>query len=236
LVTVHPSNGMLLRLLDGFALECDGSPLPLTLSGQYVIAYAALRGKSLRRNVAKALWSDVSCEQATASLRTAIWRLQRTCGSALRVEPLTIELSQDVVVDVRGIAPSDETTVLRMPTQSQLRGALLPGWYDDWVGFERERFHQLRLNALQELADRFLKERRYAASLEIATACVNAEPLSEAAHRAVARVHLAEGNFSEAVDHIEAFRRLVHDEVDSEPSGQMMAILADARRPRPLVV
>ncbi|MGH8905015.1 MAG: hypothetical protein ACRD0K_00470 [Egibacteraceae bacterium] len=32
-----------------------------------------------------------------------------------------------------------------------LAGDLLPDWYDDWVLIERERFHQLRLHALEAL-------------------------------------------------------------------------------------
>src|SRR4051795_10446356 len=40
-----------------------------------------------------------------------------------------------------------------MPPDMALRGELLPGWYEDWVLLERERLRQLRLYALEALAE-----------------------------------------------------------------------------------
>ena len=33
----------------------------------------------------------------------------------------------------------------------RLRDDLLPDWYDDWLAYERERFRQLRIDALESL-------------------------------------------------------------------------------------
>ena len=64
---------------------------------------------------------------------------------------------------------------------------------------ERERFHQLRLRALECICEALTAKGDYAGALEAALAAIAAEPLRESAHRALIGVHLAEGNRAEAV-------------------------------------
>jgi len=107
-------------------------------------------------------------------------------------------------------------------------GELLPGWYEDWVLFERERLRQIRLYALEKLAGHLAAHRQYARALEAALQCVHLEPLRESAHRAVLTVHLAEHNIAEALRHYEFFRQLLHDEMGIEPSPQLREMLPEA--------
>jgi DNA-binding SARP family transcriptional activator len=109
-----------------------------------------------------------------------------------------------------------------------LRGELLPGWYDDWVLIARERLRQLRLHALEVLADKLAHVGRYGEALQAAYAAVDTEPLRESAHRAVVRVHLAEGNTAEAVRAYQAFRDMLTDELGVAPSNQMDELLVGA--------
>ncbi len=106
-----------------------------------------------------------------------------------------------------------------------LRGELLPGWYDDWVLLERERLRQLRLHALEAAAERLAAAGRYGEAIEAAGAAMATEPLRESAHRALVRVHLAEGNLAEAVASYRAFRALLADELGVEPTLQMTALV-----------
>ena len=108
---------------------------------------------------------------------------------------------------------------------STLSGELLPGWYDDWILFERERFRQLRLRALDTLCDRLTDARRFDAALEAGLAAVAGEPLRESSHRAVIRAHLADGNVAEAVRQYRLCRRLLNDHLGLEPSDQTDGLL-----------
>jgi hypothetical protein len=72
-------------------------------------------------------------------------------------------------------------------------GELLPGWYEDWVLVERKRLRQLRMHALEALAEKLTEAGRYGVAMPAAYAAVRADPVRESAHRAVVRVHLAEG-------------------------------------------
>jgi hypothetical protein len=107
-----------------------------------------------------------------------------------------------------------------------LAGAeLLPGWYDEWVVFERERLRQLRMHALEELAVRLADRRQFALAMEAALQAVRIEPLRESAHRVVIGVHLAEGNLVEARRHYRKVRRLLRDELNVEPTAGLHALV-----------
>jgi DNA-binding SARP family transcriptional activator len=56
-----------------------------------------------------------------------------------------------------------------------------PDWYDDWLQMERERFRQLRLHALETLAERFVALGRHAQAIDAALAAVQVDPLRETA-------------------------------------------------------
>src|SRR5262249_60061646 len=90
----------------------------------------------------------------------------------------------DGTVDDEGLTSVDRT----------LEGELLPDWYEDWVLFERERFRQLALHALEALAERQLLAGRLRQALASALAAVRGEALRGSADRVVIRVHLARGN------------------------------------------
>jgi DNA-binding SARP family transcriptional activator len=115
------------------------------------------------------------------------------------------------------------------------RAELLPGWYDDWVIFERERLRQLRLHALDALAGRLTAQARYAEALEAAIECARMEPLRETSNRLIIAIHLAEDNVAEAVRHYEFFRDLLRVELGIEPSARLAGLLP-AQRPKPVRV
>ena len=76
---------------------------------------------------------------------------------------------------------------------------LLPGWSDEWLVVERERYRQLRLHALDKLCLLHAEAGRFALAIIAGLASVSSDPTRESAHRALMRAHLLEGNPSEAV-------------------------------------
>jgi DNA-binding SARP family transcriptional activator len=226
-----------ISLLDGFRLVRDGSDQELPVGGQRVLAHLSLFGDPTRSHVSGTLWPDVPEDRAHANLRSTLWRLQRTCPGLVEGGSGRLSLSQDAAVDVvelitwarRVLAPDSEVTELDgLPTM--LPGELLPGWYEDWVLIEREHIRQLRLHALEVLADRLSCLGRYGSALEAAYAAVRAEPLRESAHRTVIKVHLAEGNTVDAVRQYDSFREMLHGELGTKPSPFMSELVRGLRR------
>jgi DNA-binding SARP family transcriptional activator len=224
-----------LSLLDSFELTCDGVDVPLPLSAQRLLAFLALHPRPLLRGyIAGALWPDTSEERAHASLRSALWRLRRPRRSLTHARNGRLGLDAAVAIDVREldelahrILERDGSSALVDPASELigLSGDLLPDWYDDWVLVEREQVRQLRLHALEALCDRLLEAGSYAEAAEAALAVIATDPLHESAHRALIRVHLAEGNIGEALRQYAFFRRLSTQLLGLDPSPEMEQLM-----------
>ncbi len=234
------------ELLDGFALRLGTSHqeaadvLPRGI--QRLVAHLSLASRPARTAIAGLLWPDVPEHHANGSLRSALWRLQRIAPGLIRMQGDTLSLAEGVQVDVRELAGwarrvRDPESCLDELSTTDLRlgGELLPGWFDDWVLLERERLRQLRMHALEALADRLVAAGRYGEAVQAAYAAVHLEPLRESAHRTLVRVHLAEGNAREAISAYEACRTLLAEELGLAPSRQMSDLVHDLpvlREPR----
>jgi DNA-binding SARP family transcriptional activator len=223
-----------LGLIGGFELRCDGELVPLPLTAQRLVAFLALQPRPvLRVYVACALWLESGEEQAKGCLRSALWRTQRAGLDLVRVSNGHLALSPDVDVDVARFAALahralEDPGVLHDDDIGALvhAGDLLPDWYDDWLAIERERLRQLRLHALEATCERLAGTRRFGAAVEAGLAAVACEPLRESAHRALIRVHLAEGNLGEALRQYESYRALVDRDLGAEPSAELRALIA----------
>lgn len=223
----QPARTVRLEMLDGFRLEVDGARVDPLASAQRLLAFLALGGPVARVVAAGTLWGDVPDEHALGSLRTTIWRCNRTVQGLVAVERSQLALADFVRVDVTELVDGAALVLdghdgdEHVSFSTVRRGELLPGWYEDWVIFERERLRHLRLHGLEAAARHFAARGRYAASLEFALEAVRCEPLRESAHRAVILVHLAENNVVEALREYERFRKLLVDQVGIEPSEHL---------------
>ena len=208
--------------------------MALTSAAQRLLAHLAIHGPALRPVIIGALWPNVSEQQARGCLRTTLWRLNRNEPRLVRAIGDTLTLGPDVAVDATvfteaarrvlqgSLSPAAQCAVLGA------RGDLLPGCYDDWLIFERERLRQLRLHALEALASGLAAQGRYADALDAAMESTRMEPLRESAHRAIIAIYLAEDNVTEALRHYESFRELLRTELGIRPSPQLVAILVAA--------
>jgi DNA-binding SARP family transcriptional activator len=226
-----------LFLLDGFRLVKEGVAVPLTTDGQRLVALLALCGPRNRTATAGVLWPEAREDHARGSLRTALWRVQRSWPGLVAASADRVTLSADVEVDcaqfgalaLHVLDGRRRTSDLLSPADLSA-GELLPGWYDDWVLFERERLRQLRMHALERLSEQLLAQRCFALALEAALEALRMEPLRESAHSAVIAVHLAEHNLVEAQRQYEALRRLLWSELRVSPSARLQAMVPGVTR------
>jgi DNA-binding SARP family transcriptional activator len=225
-------------LLNAFRLDSGGETVELPMSAQRVVAFVALRRRPLlRSHVAGSLWPETFDERAHASLRSALWRLHRQGHDVVESVGQALRLGQDVDVDLyeveslahRVLDPSGAHGLDVDP--SALAGDLLPDWYDDWLVIERERFHQLRLRALETLCDRLAAAGRLDEALAAGLWAVAGDPLRESAHRALVRAHLADGNIGEAIRQYRLCERLLRDQLGIEPSPRTQWLMREVGQP-----
>jgi DNA-binding SARP family transcriptional activator len=221
-----------LRLLSSFAFVRNGEDVDLPVNVQRLVIFLSLQPHPLQRShVAGTLWPETSDQRASANLRSALWRMNQLGCQLIVAKGSCLALASGVRVDLhentaraRHLLCNAEGAIDDLD-DSLFRADLLPDWYDDWLVIERERFHQLRLRALESACERLTALGRYARAVEAGLAAVAAEPLRESAHRALVKVHLAEGNVAEAVRQFQFYERILKEELGLYPSHQMMELL-----------
>lgn len=230
-------SGFMVSLLGGFHLRSQGSVHNgIPRASQRLLAFLALHGRAVNRaTVAGMLWPDASERHAYSNLRSALARLERAGRTALQASRLELGLAEEVTVDLRQsqalarrlLDPAVTTGQcdLGAATVGALSADLLPGWYDDWVLVQAEDWRQLRLHALEALAQRLTAAGRWGEAADAAGTAVRAEPLRETPHAALIRVHLAEGNQSEAVREFERYRMLLRTELGLEPTPRLRRLV-----------
>jgi DNA-binding SARP family transcriptional activator len=223
-----------LTLLAPFHVEWGGAHVRLPVAARRLVAVLALRGPMHRAALAGELWPDVPEDRARGSLRTTLWRLGRTDVPLVEARPDMVAVADSVEVDVaefRALATSlTSRTVADGPELrafTDMSGELLPGWYDDWVLFERERLRQIRLHTLETVASRLLGLGLSGRAIEVGLEVVQLDPLRESAQRVLIAAHLHEDNLGEAMRHYIGFRELLGRELAIAPSARLTQMVAD---------
>lgn len=220
-----------LRVLGLFELEVHGEPVELPLQAQRVLGYlAVVQPVQSRQALAGCLWGDTTQDRAMATLRNALWRLRKASITLVRTSRDNVSLGSQVWVDLAYARRCATTIDSRQPIGDAqlidvLDADLLTGWDEDWLSIERERLRQLRIHALEALAEALVLEGRYAQAIQAALAAIRAEPLRESAQVILIKAHLSEGNTSEAVRQLESYRRLLADELGLRLSPRVESLL-----------
>jgi DNA-binding SARP family transcriptional activator len=223
-----------LSVLGGFDLSVSQRSISLTSNAQRVLGFVAVSGSAQQRDVvAGQLWPLGTQERAMANLRTALWRIRQASPRLIRTSRDTIGLEEVVQVDytelgararrlLGGMESTEETVMLpHRPFEQDL----LPGWDEEWLLLERERYRQLRIHALEALSVQLTSAGRFALAIDVACAAIRAEPLHESAHVALITAHLAEGNRAEALRQFDSYRDLLHRETGLSPSAELESLV-----------
>jgi DNA-binding SARP family transcriptional activator len=223
-----------LCLLGGPFIIKNGRRFEIPEGSQRPLVFVALNGGRVsRRYVAGTLWPCGDDERAAGNLRSTLWRMRVAGIDLLHADKHVLYLDSEVTVDITplsrwatqvidGSAHGFELGAIELNPQ---KSDLLPGWYDDWVIFERERLRQLLLHAMEALARRLITQHRFAAAVQSALTAVGIEPLRESAQRVLIETYLAEGNFVEARRAYLAYREMLAAELGVSPSSELADIV-----------
>ena len=109
------------------------------------------------------------------------------------------------------------------------RGDLLPGCYEDWCLFERERLQNAYLDVLDKLMDYCEAHQQYEAGLTYGSAALRLERARERTHRRVMRLAWRAGNRSAALRQYERCVIALREELEVEPSRSTVALYQHIR-------
>lgn len=236
-----------LAVLGGFRLTVEDERIPLPHSVERVLVAVAVGQHEQDRTVLGAmLYPDGRRDQVLASLRSALWRARRAARHDL-VESLgqRVRLADGVDVDLRhwthrarsvASQPAADPAGDRAGLVEALTQELLPCWGEEWLILDRQRWDQLRLHALERLAEQYASTGRYVDALDAGLAAVAIEPYRETAHRALIGAYIAEGNCASALAQYRRYQRLLRRELGVRPTPQLEALVSrltahDSRRP-----
>lgn len=212
--------------------------------GRLLFAYLTLnRGRPVRRDeLVEALWADEGLPSGgEALLAPPLSRLRKALGPG-RLDgrsELALTLGEHAWIDWEaahaGIDRSrsltdegqfEEAFVESSEAERILSGGLLPGLEARWIDEYRNELDDLRLRALELIAQSGsqLGDAERARAERAARAAVDAAPFRESARTALIEVIEAQGNFAEALRSYEDFRVLLRDELGTFPSPELNAV------------
>jgi DNA-binding SARP family transcriptional activator len=204
-----------LRLIgEATGLHSDGRTLVFERKDALLLTYLALEGPTPRAALAPLLWPEVDTARARANLRQRLFRLRQLIGVDVVCGGGTLGLAPGVAHDL-----GDAQGVL-----GALRFPEAPA-FDAWLLNQRDQRASHLRQATERQAEALERAGELAAALAVAQALLRLEPLSEAAHRRVMRLHYLRGDRSAALMAFDDCERSLKDEVGARPSATTLALL-----------
>ena len=217
------------RLLGSFEAKLNGEPMEISSRpAQSLLAYLILNPhKSFRREyLAGLLWPDSDETNARNNLRQTLWRLRKSVGEkffltdkvSVGFNPqsnywLDADLLQNGVDDTA----SAETAIREV---TAYEGRLLPGFYDEWVMLEQERFQALYEDRMQRLLDRLVEESHWREACEWAERWIAQGLTPEPAYRALMTAHAGLGDQAGVAAVFQRCAEALDKELGVEPSAE----------------
>jgi DNA-binding SARP family transcriptional activator/predicted ATPase len=202
-----------------------------------LIAYLILHGDTPqpRERLAFVLWPGSEESQARTNLRQLLHHLKRAlpeeCKS-LVTDHYSVRWRQDASCEIDVVefqaaiadaacarAENDRAREIRSLTAAaQLcEDELLPGLYDDWLTPIREEYRQRICETLRRLATIYEEQKEASAAIPFAERLVALDPLGEAHHQLLMRLHAANHDRASALRAYHQCMRILRREMGVEP-------------------
>ena len=212
----------------------DDSPIDLgSPTARALLAYLVLNnGKAIdRRQLAFTIWTRASEQAARRNLRQYLHRLRRSLkaidpnGRLIQTTSNTVRFNppDGCVIDVTAFQQA--ITAADYPRAISLYcGELLTEIYDDWVEDDRNRLARLYRDALTRQIETHEAAAQYEQAIPIARAYLAAEPLQEAAHVRLMKLHYADGHRSRVHKQYTQLCAVFDEELGIEPLVETAAL------------
>jgi oligopeptide transport system substrate-binding protein len=218
------------KLLGHFEIHLDDQPIILpSRTAQSFFAFLLLHPYTSHRRemLAGQFWPNSSETNARNNLRHALWCIRSALGSGsnprIQSDDLGItyhpQLGDQLDADAFESCSNDKDSPDAL-MKSEYHGALLPGFYEEWVMLERERLQAVFEHKLGKLLDRLLVESRWNDILEWGELWIASGTTPEPAYRALMMAQAALGNLPGAAFQYQRCTEALARELGVEPSEQ----------------
>jgi DNA-binding SARP family transcriptional activator len=230
-----------------------------THQAQRLLGYLLLYRSQVhfRSTLSSLFWGDSPEEQARKCLRTTLWRLRsflepdamskgtylvvandEICFSArdrcwLDVEEFEYRLARLPPIEAidTGARPTEHELIGNLAKAVELyQGDLLEGWHDEWLLYERERLQGMFLNALRLLMTCHHSQGSYETALRYGQRILRYDPLLEAVHREMMRLHCLAGNRALALRQYHLCKEILAKELEIEPMEETTNVYKQIRQ------
>ncbi len=169
------------RLLGQFDVRANGKRIVIhSRKAQALFAYLALTvGQTHRRErVLGILWAELSEAEARHHLRQELWRIRQAltehnlnADEIILADEFTCAMNgeAELWLDTREFERelSENQSLADLITKASLyRGELLPGFYEDWIAPERERFNALFEATMCDLLNQLVEAEHWHSVIE----------------------------------------------------------------------
>ncbi len=186
-----------IQLLGQFEIRADGKRISIaSRPGQSLFAFLILTAGTVHRRekLAGMFWPETSDENARKNLRHELWRMRKALAGQqtaendyLLADEFTLGFNRDAAywLDVSQL----ERPYLDLPALisnlSAYQGELLPGFYEDWIGLERERIQAVFEARMEQLLEQLIVAERWIAVQEWSERWLSFGNTPEPAYRAL---------------------------------------------------
>lgn len=191
-----------------------------------------------REVLATLFWPEETEQFARNNLRQAIYQLRKVLGDLDSPDEAFLEVSRHSVqlkdtsnldLDVRDFLSAIEEGDLATAVELYA-GELLPGFtcdslqFEEWLLLEREKLHQLALQAMFDLTQEHLNAGHFDRAQDVARHQLSLEPWREQAHYQLMMAYAMAGDRTKALAQYEFCRQQLLDELGIEPEGETTAL------------
>jgi len=204
-----------------------------------------------RDQLATLFWGDCTTAQSRKNLRQALWQLQAGLNSkhirpdCLIVETEWIQLNshadlwldvaafEQAYVDAEGVSGYQltcENGVALEEAASLYKSDLLPGNYQDWCVFERERLQNVYISMLDKLMCYCEANSEYEKAITHGTRILSLDCAREQTHRRIMRLHYLSGDRTAALRQFERCAATLDLELGVKPETKTLSLYESIRK------
>jgi DNA-binding SARP family transcriptional activator len=229
-------------LLGQFSIRLSGNPVDIPARpAQSLLAYLVLNAGILHRRerLAGIFWPEASESNARTSLRHYLWRLRKELRDDghkeeqyFNVDKISISFNpqSDFWVDALHLEkdiPNNNLSDSLIESLSLYGGELLPGFYENWVVLERERYRAIFEDRMHVLLDQLISSGHFREVLEWAERWIAFGQVPEPAYRALMVAYNALGDISSVASTYRRCNEALRLELGVKPSAVTRSIYQD---------